>query len=76
MAVDNNALGSKRWGAGFDLQFGAELYGNIGDYLDNLSDLDNIDIGNTDNITAEQAEDVVELLGNLGRSPTIPSAYD
>jgi hypothetical protein len=64
LATDNQSLREKHFGIGVDAGAGARVYGDLYDYADRLSEVD--DFGAYDDITsAQEASDFVGLLGDL-----------
>lgn len=64
-AVDNAAMADRVFGLGVDAQFGIGIYGDVGRYLENLSDIDNVELATTDGLSAEDAETVLAAFANL-----------
>jgi hypothetical protein len=57
IASDNNDIGRKRWGFGFDGGAGEQVHGDMGQYLDDLAKVDDI---NSSGINTQQ--DVLDLV--------------
>ena len=62
--VDNNEIGSKRFGFGADLTT-VRFYGLIGEILTNIEDINELSLTSDSTFSADQASDVVSLLGSI-----------